>query len=207
MRKTRNALIKSPAVGSSPRRSGRLAIASAESRNAIKKMKVTAWIWPTRDEWAYSRQHPYWNSETGCPFFHKFKHRLSDYATQEEIAAVIAAVKAARMQARRAECEAHQSLGPLGRVLKILQCDNIPRRLPFTEKLPTVTAIIARYEAAFEAVQAEWQRECEQRPIDDTAWERELERRRKLEEKWRNDALAVHTDSFRKVTRRQSFAR
>jgi hypothetical protein len=206
-------------------------------------MKVTAWIWPTRDEWAYSRQHPYWNWNSGCPFLHKFKHRLSDYATQEEIAGVIAAVKAARLQARRAEFEAHQSLGPLGRqkgeseraygrrfstmshenqntildrlpfspypheiteALKILQCDNIPRRLPFIEKLPTLFAIIARYEAAFEAAQAEWQRGCEQTPIDDAAWERELERRRKMEEKWRNDALAVHTDSVRKVARRQS---
>ena len=24
--------------------------------------------WPSRERWAYQRQHPYWDSETGCPF-------------------------------------------------------------------------------------------------------------------------------------------
>jgi len=49
--------------------------------------------WPSREEWAYRRQHPYWDSETGCPFDDKYGHRLSDYATAEEIAALIAAMK------------------------------------------------------------------------------------------------------------------
>jgi hypothetical protein len=49
--------------------------------------------WPSREQWAYSRQHPYWDGETGCPFANKYGHQLSDYATQEEIAALIAALK------------------------------------------------------------------------------------------------------------------
>ena len=49
--------------------------------------------WPTRERWAAMRQHPYWDSETGCPFHEGYGHRLSDYATPEEIAAAIAALE------------------------------------------------------------------------------------------------------------------
>jgi hypothetical protein len=49
--------------------------------------------WPSREEWAYRRQHPYWDSDTGCPFADKYGHRLSDYASAEEIAVLIAALK------------------------------------------------------------------------------------------------------------------
>jgi hypothetical protein len=49
--------------------------------------------WPSREEWADRRRHPYWDGETGCPFADKFGHRLSDYATTEEIAALIATLK------------------------------------------------------------------------------------------------------------------
>jgi hypothetical protein len=56
-------------------------------------MKWDAKWWPTREQWAYRQQHPYWDGETGCPFAGKYSHRLSDYATAEEIAALTAALK------------------------------------------------------------------------------------------------------------------
>ena len=39
--------------------------------------------WPSRAEWAEPKRHPYWDSETGCPFAAKYSHRLS-VATPEE---------------------------------------------------------------------------------------------------------------------------
>src|SRR5262249_54498373 len=45
--------------------------------------------WPTREEWARERQLPYWDCETGCPFSNKYSHRLSDYATSDEIMTAI----------------------------------------------------------------------------------------------------------------------
>jgi hypothetical protein len=49
--------------------------------------------WPTREQWADMRQHPYWDSETGCPFSDRYSHHLSDYATPEEIDAAIDALE------------------------------------------------------------------------------------------------------------------
>jgi hypothetical protein len=54
---------------------------------------MTKHNWPTREEWAYRQQHPYWDSDTGCPFEDRYSHRLSDYATPEEIAAAVAALE------------------------------------------------------------------------------------------------------------------
>ena len=54
---------------------------------------MTKHDWPTREDWAKRRQHPYWDCETGCPFADRYSHRLSDYATPEEIAAAVAALE------------------------------------------------------------------------------------------------------------------
>lgn len=49
--------------------------------------------WPTREEWAHRERHPYWDTETGCPFRGKFGHCLSDYASTLEIATAITALE------------------------------------------------------------------------------------------------------------------
>jgi hypothetical protein len=69
--------------------------------------------WPSREEWAYRRQHPYWDSDTGCPFDNKYGHHLSDYATAEEIAALIAAMKALWRDYGRKLREAKRAAGSL----------------------------------------------------------------------------------------------
>lgn len=49
--------------------------------------------WPSREQWAYRKQHPYCDSETGCPFDDKYSRHLSAYADAEEIEGLRAALK------------------------------------------------------------------------------------------------------------------
>jgi hypothetical protein len=72
-----------------------------------------AYKWSTREEWAYRRQHPYWDSETGCPFDDKYSHRLSDYATADEIAALTMALKNLYRELGRALRVLNQHLKPV----------------------------------------------------------------------------------------------
>ena len=60
---------------------------------SIRGQGPRTYNWPSREQWARARQLPYWDNETGCPFADKYSHRLSDYATAEEIAALIEALK------------------------------------------------------------------------------------------------------------------
>jgi hypothetical protein len=48
--------------------------------------------WRSREQWAYRRRHPYWDSDC-CPFADKYSERLSDHATAEEIAALTTALQ------------------------------------------------------------------------------------------------------------------
>jgi hypothetical protein len=45
--------------------------------------------WPSREQWATARQSTWWDCEDRPPFHDRYSHRLSDYATFEEIAAAI----------------------------------------------------------------------------------------------------------------------
>jgi hypothetical protein len=67
--------------------------------------------WPSREEWAKQRRSIYLGEHNPCPA----TRRLSAYATAEEIATVIAELKATIREARRAEKAAIIALGPLGR--------------------------------------------------------------------------------------------
>jgi hypothetical protein len=51
--------------------------------------------WPSREQWAEQHQHPYpdWIEGGRCPYADKYSHRLSDYATSEEVAALTTALK------------------------------------------------------------------------------------------------------------------
>jgi hypothetical protein len=179
--------------------------------------------WPSREEWADRQRHPYWDfSETGCPFHDKLKHRLSDYATREEISITISVLKdlyrekglkmrAAKQQMaerglpedvrdRRHLSEADQEIArqptelkwerqAINNALKHISEDGDPkfyRCTGFKEANKLLGKFKERYDAAFKAAQEQWERECEQIPVDDVAWEKELERRRELEEYFNN---------------------
>jgi hypothetical protein len=49
--------------------------------------------WPSREQWAEQHQNPYWGGGEHCPYYDNYSHRLSDYATPEEVAALTTALK------------------------------------------------------------------------------------------------------------------
>lgn len=73
--------------------------------------------WPSREQWAKNQRSTYWDNETGCPFADDYSHQLSDYASAEEGAAAIEAVKVRLKTIRKLCREANKGLGPLGRQL------------------------------------------------------------------------------------------
>jgi hypothetical protein len=190
---------------------------------------MTQHNWPLREEWAYRQQHPYWDYETGCPFVDKYKHRLSDYATEEEIATLIAALKnlwrekgremrVAKLQAaERGLSERDWYHLPEGEEKEIairpglLQSERksinallakirhggisfIRYNSGCEEATELLRPFNERFNAAYEAAEAEWKYECLQIPVDDAAWEKELQRR----QKWEDDAAdnAAHPERF-----------
>lgn len=185
-----------------------------------KETAMMTYKWPTREEWAYRQQHPYWDSETGCPFANKYSHRLSDYATAEEIAELTAALKdlyrelgrelrAAKprvepFRQRRGEGHAawyqrYRQLSPedqealqaaerlqeertqINGLLAKIRDDAIPngtrRGSLFGRAEKLVAPFVERYDVAFRNAYGQWEQECLQIPIDDAAWEQELEQR------------------------------
>jgi hypothetical protein len=145
--------------------------------------------------------------------------RLSDYATPEETAALVVALKAEwRTQDERMR-EAKIRIGPLARRpgetsaayerrclamtktdqervdqvegLRLEQhtinivLDEVARNvIPWRDagclvvRVPLFAAILASYEAACIVADEAWHREVAATPVDDAAWEQELERRR-----------------------------
>src|SRR5262249_1754579 len=59
------------------------------------------------------------------------------------------------------------------------------------EATQLVQPIRDRYDAAFEAARAEWERECEKIPIDDAAWEKELRRREALDARFGRSSIGT----------------
>jgi hypothetical protein len=191
---------------------------------------MTQHKWPSREEWAQRRRTFYYDSNMHpCPA----TRRLSAYATDEEIATVLAELKAMLGRARRAERAANAALGPLGRqrgeskraydrrfhvmsreeqdiiiagstrvwpaslkeVLEELQQDVVPR--PWATSgiamPPLFDRIIARYVAAEKEADETWRRRVKATPIDDAAWERELERRRQDEDDAAHPERFIHS--------------
>jgi hypothetical protein len=181
------------------------------------------YAWPTREQWAEQQRCTYWNwADTGCPFSDKFGHRLSDYATPEEIAALILAVENIWRELGRRMKQAKRVAGPLcqqpgetrtacGRrwhalpdgedkdlaaepdylrltrqevnlALAELRKDNFPpRHIPYPEAVRILIAPFKnRYEIAFQAAEEEWAQQKAAVPIDDRAWQQELDRRERV---------------------------
>jgi hypothetical protein len=171
--------------------------------------------WPSREEWADRRRHPYWDCETGCPFDDKFKHRLSDYATREEITALVTALnnlyrdkgRELRVANQRAKerglpkesrsWELQEERHSINKTLAHIREDGSasflsPRVRDFAEAKALLEPFQERYDAAYKAAEAQWERECEQIPVDDAAWEQELERRRQLDDYFAHPEKRIH---------------
>lgn len=83
-----------------------------------------------------------------------------------------------RELAGESEClQANRS--EINRVIKQLRDGSVSWNM--RDKLPLLDTIVARYEAAVEAGDEKFIAECAARPIDDAAWQKELERRAELD--------------------------
>jgi hypothetical protein len=194
-----------------------------------RSKQMTERDWPTREQWARNRTTVFAGDENP----HPASRRLSDYASADEIAAAIEAIKAARLQTLRTERAADLALGLLGRqrgesrrgyetrfrtmsraeqdrvidsvpssydlhelneTLKQLKGGVVPWRRVWaalgSEPAP-LSPIMARYEAALKQTHKAWEQEVAQTPVDDAAWAKELEWRRKCDD---DDA---HPERFR----------
>jgi hypothetical protein len=75
----------------------------------------------------------------------------------------------------------------INEVLAHIREDSLPNLFghyhPLSEETKALLAPFKeRYDTARKAAEAEWQRECEQIPVDDAAWEQELRRRKSIDE-------------------------
>jgi hypothetical protein len=143
--------------------------------------------WPSREEWARRRC-------TSCDSEkpHKAGRDLSFYASPEEIAAAISALRKIwndyGRQMKAAAAEPVDTLRyqrrEINDVIKQLHNGMVPWRWVGTgmqtPPLP-LEVIIARYKAAVKDADERYVTKVAQAPIDDAAWERELARRRSIE--------------------------
>jgi hypothetical protein len=68
--------------------------------------------WPSREQWAAQYPRPYWDSETDCPYDDRYSHKLSNYATPEEITALATALNALYRDLGRELKAANQRIKP-----------------------------------------------------------------------------------------------
>jgi hypothetical protein len=172
--------------------------------------------WPTREEWA--KQH---RSTAGWSKPNPAKKQASLYATADEIAAIVTALKqsynahgrklweakeacpdlVAQVEAARKAKEplrwsdedraryrpvydAEDVRRTINAAVKVLtKHDRVPYLWQEGRDLPELAELVSRYEAACEPADEAWRAEVAQRPIDDAAWEKELQRRRCIDDR------------------------
>ena len=150
--------------------------------------------WPSREEWAKQRTSVDGHQNPNPP-----SNQLSDYATADEITGAIAALNKVWGDYGR-EMKSDKAEGGhryddfrwyrcgINEAIKELREGKMPRwRKPDTgiEVPPSpLDTIMARYQGAKDAAQARWVAEVAARPVDDAAWEAELQWRRECDARW-----------------------
>jgi hypothetical protein len=157
--------------------------------------------WPTREEWTRNRTTVFADMDNPNPA----SKQLADYASSDEIAAAIEAIKAARRETLRAEraaglpAKCSYKLPELNDVLRQLKDGLVPWRWVGTGGLktppPPLDEIRARYEAACQQANERWEQDVAQRPVDDAAWAKELEWRREHEQRWKDGPRIIEAGS------------
>lgn len=154
--------------------------------------------WPTREEWARDQRDPCsqdhefdWHSD-GYP-----SDQLASYATPAEAAAAIAELRQAWLAKGRemraldrrktpAYLELRRQRRSFNAAIADLRQGMLPRmttdmRISLDAvRLPIIETLRQRYITAYERGHAAWKQRIEQTPIDDAAWQAELERRREF---------------------------
>jgi hypothetical protein len=165
--------------------------------------------WPTREEWATQQRDAYFDHKNPHPY--TASQKLSLYASEEEVAALITAMQElSRSYSPPGPEAAKQALQPkhgesfrqysrrysrmsdakkqraymqleVSGAIAKLQNDLVPYFDAASVDQPLLTEIICRYFAARKAADEKYIAEVKARPIDDAAWAEELERRRMVE--------------------------
>ena len=157
---------------------------------------MTSRTWPSREEWA--ERHRTFYADTADDVAHAVSRNPIDYVTSEEIDQAIEALTRTR-NALLGPLRAAKQAGDDERVAvlvavlqddrrrrflatKALKAGRIPRAHYEGAGLPELTTITSRYQAAVDAAVDAARRAIVARPIDDAAWERELQRRRNVDQ-------------------------
>jgi hypothetical protein len=157
--------------------------------------------WPSREEWAERQRTVYYGYLEDLPR----SGAIADYASPEEVAAAIKALREIWCDYGRRMRETKQRYGlfwyrrrEINDVIKQLRQGRIDYKFDWVLKTcadpehatppiidPVLVAIQSRYCAAYEAEVAEITRRVQATPIDDAAWEEELQRRKDIDERER----------------------
>jgi hypothetical protein len=140
----------------------------------------------TREEWAISRTTVYAGMDNPKPA----STGLSEYAGAEEIDAAIASLRQAytdygRLLKKHPDDNLQRRRRGINMIIKSMREENrVPHGVYLyhafgADPLPApLDAIVRRYLVAKQAADEAWERDVAATPVDDAAWEDELERRR-----------------------------
>lgn len=148
----------------------------------VTRPKLTGIEWPSREEWARQRRTLDGSPEVGVD--------VDDYMTEEELLLLLDAMRerwkeigkemrAATDHDEREDCKERRAA--INRGIKELKAGYLPEPLWFHRGAEDLLRpyIERRTVARIEATKAA-EEEAARRPIDDAAWAKELERRRRL---------------------------
>lgn len=128
--------------------------------------------WPSREEWARQRRAMYYDDIPAV------SDEFADYASPDEIAAILAELKAHRRTVPPGPSCERSGVNAAIRAVKAGQ-------LPFPGECHgckhIFAALRARHDAARAAAIEAKRQEIEQTPVDDNAWQDELARRARIE--------------------------
>jgi len=182
-------------------------VASGAGATGAADPTVNGYRLPTRGEWAIARRTLY--ADDACDVQAAVSRSPLDHATPEEIAETLAALAEGRrrahrdLRAARSDTDAGDSEDVAllqevhrryGRAIKSLRDDQVPQEKADGGDLPEVQPLLERYQAAVSAAIGAARREVESCPIDDAAWNKELERRRRVV---RNGGITVQNPQGR----------
>ena len=153
--------------------------------------------WPTREQWAERTRSAYWDGDSPHPY--QASREVSRYASAEEIAVAIIALKklwadySRQIKAADDPWDLRIQRSGINLAIKQLRNGSVPGYsglIPWARlrALPALETILARYEAAVKAGDEKYIAECAARPVDDAAWQNELERRAEID-RWQARGL------------------
>jgi hypothetical protein len=139
--------------------------------------------WPSREQWAERRSSVSWATDPPAT-----TRELPLYASPEEIEAAIVSLKklwaglGREMKAAEDPWNYRDRRREINDVIGQLRNCEVPWRVLDSIRTPSLDVIVTRYRAAVQATHERFVAKCAARPIDDAAWQEELERRARIDQ-------------------------